>query len=153
MVTLTSDISVISNASAWRSPVKLHDAVDCFDGAIDPLRDILGGGFERARPRRRLIKLARQPRPIGAERVDMLGERLLAAIGLAPPLGRGLQGVERMRKPALRDVDRVGLAHGPSTAAIRGRTIHENRATAIVYRRNLTSYRGKASTSLALACA
>ena len=46
-----------------------------------------------------------------AERMDLIGERFLAAIGLAPPLGCGLQCVERKRQPALRDVNRIGVAH------------------------------------------
>ena len=48
------------------------------------MRNFAIGGFERARPRGRVVKLAGEPRAIAAERVDLVGKRLLAAISLAP---------------------------------------------------------------------
>ena len=58
-----------------------------------------------------MIELAGEPGTIAAERLDLRRQRFLAAIGLAPPLGRRLQRIERQRQPPARDLDRIGLAH------------------------------------------
>ena len=46
-----------------------------------------------------------------AERMQLGGERLLAAVGLAPPLDRRLQRVERERKTLAGGVDGARLGH------------------------------------------
>ena len=67
-----------------------------------------------SRPRERavgVIELAGEPRPIGAERVDLRKKRFLAAIELAAPLGRRFERVKRERQPLARDLDGIVLAH------------------------------------------
>src|SRR5580692_5815413 len=81
MVTLTWDI-----ASSRLSFAAAQHAADRFDGVVDALRNLAVGGLERARAGGGVIELAGQPRAIGAERVDLIGKRFLAAVGLAPPL-------------------------------------------------------------------
>ena len=77
----------------------------------------------------------------------------LKSIGLLPALRRRLQRLERERQTPRRELDRIGIAHLAIRCGQSRRSPGENCATAIVYRRNLTSYRGKASTARALACA
>ncbi len=118
------------------------------DRLIDPLRDVAIGRFERTRARRRLVEFARQPRAIGIERMDLAGKRFLGAVGVAPALGRSVERVERLGQPPGRDFDRIGVAHAAIRAAIRGpHTKPKIVRLATVYRKNFTSYRGKASTA------
>ena len=51
-----------------------------------------------ARPRH--VELGGELRAVGAERMHLRGERVLAAVGLAAALGRGLQRVERRAQAA-----------------------------------------------------
>ena len=62
------------------------------------------------------IEISRHPRTVFAERLNLRGERLVAAIGFAPALGRRLQGIERRGKPPCRCFDRVCLGHDPPLA-------------------------------------
>jgi len=99
-VTLTWDI-----ASSQLSFATLQRAADRFDRMVDPLRDFAIGGFELARTGGGLIEFAGKPRPIAVERMDLIGERLLAAVGLAPALDCRIQRIERVRQAPACNLD------------------------------------------------
>ena len=66
-----------------------------------------------SKPRRGLIELAGEPGAVAVERVDLIGERLHAAVGLAPALRRLIQRLECQRQTAACSLDRIGFAHAP----------------------------------------
>jgi len=90
--------------------VREHPA-DRFDRLVDPLRDLAVGGFQPARAGRRVIKLAGEPRPIGAERMDLHQQRLEVTIEFAAPPGCGFERIKRKRQTPARDGDGIGIVH------------------------------------------
>src|SRR5580693_8136616 len=122
MVTLTWDIplppkrklgSTCRPGARPRSAGGPQHAADGFDRAIDALSHLAIGGLERAAARRGLIELAGQPRAVVVERVDLIGERLHAAVGLAPALRRLVERLERQGQATACSFDRIGVAHAP----------------------------------------
>src|SRR5262249_14983931 len=81
---------------------------DALDGEVEPARDFPAGGFERTPSSGLGIELLREFRAVGTERLDLRGQRVDAAIGVAPPLGRRLKRIERSDQPARRRLDRAG---------------------------------------------
>jgi len=54
---------------------------------------------------------ASEPRAVDAERVQLARQPLLAAVGLAPALDRGIEPVERKRQTLHRCIDRALVRH------------------------------------------
>src|SRR5262249_19245245 len=69
--------------------------------------------LQRLGARRGGVELGGEPQAVGAERVELGVERLLAVIRIAPPLDRGRQRVERERKTFAGRIDGAWLAHSP----------------------------------------
>src|SRR5271155_5048586 len=111
METLTWAMAAPGSPSGGLLLIGYQHAADRFDCLVDPLCDLPVGGFEPARPRRRMIEFAGEPRPIGAERVDLCEQCLMVAIEFAAPLGRSLQRIERERQTPVRNVDGIGVVH------------------------------------------
>src|SRR6266545_2929919 len=89
MVTLTWDIGCLAfrwlgftDRSGHRSCASEHRA-NALDGKVQPARDVAVRGHEPARARRLGIEVRRQLRAVGAERLHLGGERLLATVGIA----------------------------------------------------------------------
>ena len=78
--------------------------------------DLAIGALQPPRLHQRAVEFVGQPRSIGAERLDPACQFVLVAVGVAPPLGRGFQRIERRHQPPRRGVDvgkvRLGVA-GP----------------------------------------
>src|SRR5579862_1262348 len=91
----------------------VQHAADGFDGVVDPLRHLAIDGFELASAGGNLVQFASQPGAVAVERMDLADQRLLAAVGLAPPLYRGIQCFERTRQTQARSFNRIGFAHAP----------------------------------------
>jgi hypothetical protein len=121
MVTLTCDIvqpRLIGDRAGGRPSISVigrEHAADGFDRRRDPLHDLAVDAFERAGAGDGLIKVVREQGTVGTERMNLARQRLLAAVGLVPTLGRRLQRVECKRQTPARNLNRIGLAH----AAIR----------------------------------
>src|SRR5262249_60671222 len=81
------------------------------DGGAGP-RSALAIGDSRGRgTRHRGVELGGEARAVGAERVQLGVERLLAAVGLVPPLDCGRERIECKRKTFAGRVDGGGLGH------------------------------------------
>src|SRR4029077_18983465 len=121
MVTLTWDIPPPPTHTRLSSRRRLHGrsaigpqrAADGFDGLIDALRHVAIGGLERAGAGGGLVELAGQPGAVVVERMDLVGERLRAAVGLAAALRRLVQRLQRQAQTAACSFDRIGIAHAP----------------------------------------
>jgi hypothetical protein len=135
--------------------IRIKHAADDFNRGIDTRGNFAIGGFEAAYARGGFVKFAGEPRAIAAQRMKLIGHGLSAAIGLAAPLGRRVQGIERKRKPRRCGRDQIGLAQLDIGCGHRYRlgTLREYCVPATIYREKLTSYRGKASTACVRACA
>src|SRR5580693_5488518 len=134
MVTLTWDIRLPQLGSPAAPRLRgsgargrlvpgLEHAADGFDGLIDALRHFAIGGLERAGAGGGLVKLAGQTGAVVVERMDLIGERLDAAVGLAPALRRLIQGFERERQTAACSLDRIGFAHAPTRLSHRAQKL------------------------------
>src|SRR5206468_6284380 len=84
------------------------------DRGIQPIGDLAIGALELARLHECAVELVGKTRAICAERLDPRRELVLVAIGIAPPLDRAFERVERRHEPAGRDLDLDGrgLGHG-----------------------------------------
>src|SRR5262249_40822245 len=91
--------------------IRRKHGTDGVDRGIEPLRNLAVGRLQPPRARRGGIKLGSEPRAVGAERVQLGIERLLAAIGLLPPLDRGGQCIERKRKALAGGIDGADVVH------------------------------------------
>src|SRR5215467_14673430 len=83
------------------------------DGGVEPLGDFTIGGFQGAAARGRGIKLRGEPGAVGAERLQLRVQCLLAAIGLVPALDSGGERIERERKTLAGRVDGAPFGHFP----------------------------------------
>src|ERR1700722_13494782 len=96
MVTLTWDIAapptqtLFNRCPRLRSAAGLQHAANGLDGLIDALRHLAIGGLERAGAGRGLVELAGEARAVVVERMDLIGQRLDAAVGPGPALPRPL---------------------------------------------------------------
>ncbi len=77
---------------------------------VDAAGDLAVGGFDLARAGGDFVELRRQPRTVGAKRLQLRAERLLAPVGVAAALDRGFQCVQRLRKTLGRRLDRGSLS-------------------------------------------
>ncbi len=77
------------------------------------VRNLAVGALQGARAGDCLIELAGEPRAVITQRVDLRRQRVLGARGLAAPLDRRLQRIERKRQAPARSLDRIDLAHAP----------------------------------------
>src|SRR5580704_14759782 len=129
MVTLTWDIRPPPTrftrrpAARGRSALGRQHAADGFDGLIDTLRHLAIGGLERAAAGCSMVKLAGEPGAVVVERMDLIGERLDAAVDLTPALRRLVQRLERQRQTAACSLDRIGLAHALTQLSHRARKL------------------------------
>jgi hypothetical protein len=96
--------------------VGFDHGTDGLDGGIEPLRDFLVGGFERARPRRHRIEIGGQAGAVGAERMQLIGKPNVGPISLATTLGRGFQAIERLHQAPCRSFNRAGIRHHRPTS-------------------------------------
>ncbi len=85
--------------------------LDAGDGGVQPLRDLAVGGLQPARARGFAVERGGEPGAVDAERVELARQPLLAAVGLAPALDRGIEPVERKRQTLDRCIDRALLGH------------------------------------------
>ena len=70
-------------------------------------RDLAVGRLQPARARGFAVERGGEPGAVDAERVDLARQPLLAAVGLAPALDRGVERVERQRQTLHRLIDRA----------------------------------------------
>src|SRR5262249_15407658 len=80
-------------------------------GGIEPLSDLAIGDFQRTGTRHRRVELGGEARAVGAERVQLGVERLLAAVGLVPPLDFGRARIECNGRTFAGRVGGAGLGH------------------------------------------
>ena len=85
-------------------------------------RDLAVGGLKPVAARGLRVEIGRELGAIGAERLNLRGELVLAMIGLTPALGCGLEGIERRGQAAGGCVDCARVAHDDLPAP-RGRRI------------------------------
>jgi hypothetical protein len=103
---------------ARRRPLFIRQhAADRFNCLIDPARYLAGRRLQTAGACGRMIEFARKARAVGAERMDLGDERILAAVDFVPPLGSRFERVKCMRQPLACRLDGIAIAHWPSSAA------------------------------------
>jgi len=91
--------------------VRVEHGADRVDGKIEPARDLAVGGLEAVAARGLRIEIRRELGAVGAECLNLRGEFVLAVIGLAPALSRGLERIERRGQAAAGCVDCDRVAH------------------------------------------
>ena len=104
---------VLIGMAVRRALGRTEHRADGSDRRIEPLGDLAVGALELARLHQRRVELIGEPRAVGAERLDPRRQLVLVAVGLAPPLDRALQRVQRGHEPP-----RCGFD-------IRGRRFHQ----------------------------
>src|SRR5438105_7885843 len=91
------------------------------DREIEPARDLAIRRLEPLGARGLCVEIGGELGAVGAERVHLRGERVLAGVGLAPALGGRLERVERGGKAPACSIDRARIGHGrlrlPAVAA------------------------------------
>src|SRR5258708_4528796 len=95
IVTVTCDMTRSTGRMILSTVVGLDDGTDGLDGGMEAAGDLVVGGFQRAGPRRHGVEVGGEPRAIRAERVQLIGQAQVGAIGLAAALRRSLEPVER----------------------------------------------------------
>ena len=93
--------------------VRLQHRLDRGDGRVQPLGDLAVGRLQPARARGLAVERGGELRAVEAERLQLARRALLAAVGLAPPLDRGIERIERQRQALHRIVDCALLASSP----------------------------------------
>src|SRR5262249_61452183 len=114
------DLAAVDGAAALRrgwpqALVRGEHGPDGVDGGIEPVGDLAIGDFQHARARYRRIELRGETRTVGAERVQLGVQRLLAAVGLVSPLDRGRDGIECAGKTLAGARHGAGLGEYPQT--------------------------------------
>src|SRR5262249_24268792 len=104
MVTLTCDMA--PSALLCRE----HSA-DRIDGGIEPLGDLAIGAFQRPVARRGGVELCGETRAVSAARMQLVVERLFAAVGLVPAFDGGGKRIERQSKTFASRIDSAGFDH------------------------------------------
>src|SRR5262245_61129047 len=97
MVTLTCGMALRRVADS--ALVAGEHGADGIDRSIESLGDFAVGALQGASAGGGGIKLGGEPRAVGAQRVQLGGERRLAPVGLAPALDRGRERVECKCEP------------------------------------------------------
>ena len=92
--------------------IAVEHRLDRGDGGVEPLGDLAVGRLQFARARGLAVERVGQPGAIEAERLHLADQRLLVAVGLPPPLDRGIERVERHRQTFDRDIDCALFRHG-----------------------------------------
>ena len=72
------------------------------------------------------IEIGRQARAVGPERMQLIGEPVLGAIALAPPLGSRFQTVKRLHETLGCSFDSAALGHRRPTPLIGPSESHQN---------------------------
>ena len=93
--------------SSLRSGVLFQDAADGVDRRSEPIGDVAIGRFQTTPAGSGVIELVSQPGAIVTERFDLLHQRLLVPISVAPPLASGVQGIKRNGEPPPGDLNQV----------------------------------------------
>ena len=86
--------------------------------------DLAIGALQPARLHQRAVEFVGEPRAIGAERLDPARQFVLVAVGVAPPLDRAFQRIERRHQPPRRGVD-VGGDRLGGAGPVGGTIAHE----------------------------
>ena len=97
-----------------------ENSADGADRHIQAVRDLAIGALESARLHQRAVEFVGQPRAIRAQRLDPGRQFVLVAVGLAPPLDRAFQPVERRHQAARRRVEIGGNRLGQTWIVIVG---------------------------------
>jgi len=84
------------------------------DGKVEATRDLAARALDTPRPRHLGIKIGGKPRTVCAECLDLSTERIAA--GLAPPLQRSLERIERRGKTPAGSVNCARLSHRPPSS-------------------------------------
>src|SRR6266536_4679348 len=100
---------MFGSVPAMSTIVRFEHRTDAVDGEAEPARDLPVRRLELTPLGHLGVELLRELGAIGAERLNLRGQGLDAAVGIAPALGRSLQGVERGNQPAGRRLDRAGV--------------------------------------------
>ena len=72
----------------------------------------------------RCVELVGKPRAVGAERLDPRRQFVLVAVGVAPPLDRALQRIQRRHQPPRRGFD-VGERRLGVAGTVDGTIVHD----------------------------
>src|SRR6266536_331127 len=100
---------MFGSVPAMSTIVRFEHRTDAVDGEAEPARDLPVRRLELTPLGHLGVELLRELGAIGAERLNLRGQGLDAAVGIAPAFGRSLQGVERGNQPARRRFDRAGV--------------------------------------------
>ena len=93
---------------------RIEHRADGADRRIEPFGDLAIGALQPPRFHQRSVEFVGEPRAIRAQRLDPARQFVLVAVGVAPPLHRAFQRVERRHQPPRGGVDigrcRLGVA-------------------------------------------
>src|SRR5919109_5017572 len=98
--------------------VRREYGADRVDGGIEPLGDLAIGCLQRPIARGRGVELRGKARAIGAERMQLSVECLLAAIRLVPPLHGSRKRIEREGKTFAGGLDGARFRHSRPTPSL-----------------------------------
>src|SRR5437763_9206177 len=81
------------------------------DSGIEPPSNLAIGAFQRPVARRSGIEFLGKARAVGAERVQLVVQRLFAAVGFVPPFDGGSQRIERKGETFAGRIDGACFGH------------------------------------------
>src|SRR6266568_5516056 len=103
---------MFGSVPAMSTIVRLEHRTDAVDGEAEPARDLPVRRLELTPLGHLGVELLRELGAIGAERLNLRGQGLDAAVGVVPALGCGFQGIERGDQPARCRLDRADIDRG-----------------------------------------
>src|SRR5665811_2520633 len=117
--------AIVAFTCAMVSLVSVQYRLDAGDGRVQPLRDLAVAGLQPARARGFTVERGGKPGAVDAQRVELARQPLLAAVGLASALDRGIKRIQRQRQTLHRAIDRalVGHRHHPRSKTLAGAKI------------------------------
>src|SRR5258708_5332765 len=101
---------------------------DGADRRIQPFGDLAVGALQPARFHQRSVELVGEPRSIRAERLNPHRQLILVAVGLAPPLDRAFQRVQRRHQTPRRGFN-VSCSWFGVTRTVDGAIAHDRQRT------------------------